>query len=84
MLQTHITIDTTSRTNSGLQLLPPLSLQEAAKRAHLYALTGVPIEAQGSMRLSQALVFARQHALRRPSRADVQAAFERSTTMRLE
>ena len=79
-----ITIETTIESfppQSVRPNAPPLSLPEAASRAHLYALTGVPIEAQGNMRLVQALIFARQHNLRRPSREDVQAAFARATSL---
>ena len=53
----------------------PRSLSEAASEAQIYALTGVPPHAQRGMRLSQALIYARQNALHRPSRDKIRAAF---------
>jgi hypothetical protein len=56
-------------------LLSPRSLSEAAREAQIYALTGVPPHAQRGMTLAQALRYARQHRLPRPSRGEVRAAF---------
>ena len=68
-LETKVLID------DDWTILPPRSLSEAASEAQLYALTGVPPHAQRGMRLSQALIYARQNALHRPSRDKIRAAF---------
>ena len=68
-LETKVLID------DDWTILPPRSLSEAASEAQLYALTGVPPHAQRGMRLSQALIYARQNALHRPSRDKIRSAF---------
>ncbi len=59
-------------------VLPPRSLSEAAREAQLYALTGVPPHAQRGMTLAQALRYAQQHSLKRPSESEVRRSFMRS------
>ena len=56
-------------------VLPPRSLSEAVREAQLYALTGVPPHAQRGMMLAQALRYARQQGLPRPSQGEVQRSF---------
>lgn len=68
-LETKVLID------DDWTILPPRSLSEAASEAQIYALTGVPPHAQRGMRLSQALIYARQNALHRPSRDKIRSAF---------
>ncbi len=75
MLQLQTTINPFVSMKDNTALSRPLSLPEAARRAQLYALTGVPIDVQGNMRLAEALIYARQHRLRPPTRLEVQAAF---------
>lgn len=71
-------IETTISANDNRMLLSPRSLSEAAREAQIYALTGVPPHAQRGMTLAQALRYARQHRLPRPSRGEVRAAFLQS------
>lgn len=52
-----------------------LSAGEAAQRASLYALTGVPIAEQGDMSLAEALRYAQRRNLRRPNKSQIQRAF---------
>ena len=59
-------------------VLPPLSLSEAVREAQLYALTGVTPHAQRGMTLAQALRYARQQGLTRPSEGEVQRSFMHS------
>jgi hypothetical protein len=68
-LETNVLID------RDRMVLPPRSLSEAAREAQIYALTGVPPHAQRGMTLAQALRYALQHRLPRPSRGEVRAAF---------
>jgi hypothetical protein len=75
MLQLQTTINPFVSMKDNTALSRPLSLPEAARRAQLYALTGVPIDVQGNMRLAEALIYARQHRLRPPTRQAVQSAF---------
>ena len=75
MLQLQTTINPVVLIKNSSVLPRPLSLPEAARRAQLYALTGVPIEVQGNMRLAEALIYAQQHRLRPPTRQAVQSAF---------
>ena len=75
MLQLQTTIHPVVLIKNNTVLPRPLSLPEAARRAQLYALTGVPIEVQGNMRLAEALIYARQHRLHPPTRQEVQSAF---------
>ena len=75
MLQLQTTINPVVSMKDNSALPRPLSLPEAARRAHLYALTGVPIDVQGNMRLAEALIYARQHHLHPPTRREVQSAF---------
>ena len=56
-------------------VLPPRSLSEAAREAQIYALSGVPPHAQRGMTLAQALRYARQQGLMRPSQGEVQRSF---------
>ena len=71
-LETNVLID------RDRMVLPPRSLSEAVREAQIYALTGVPPHAQRGMTLAQALRYARQHRLPRPSRGEVRAAFLQS------
>ena len=71
-------LETTIPGSDNRMLLSPRSLSEAAREAQIYALTGVPPHAQRGMTLAQALRYARQNALRRPSRGEVRAAFLQS------
>lgn len=75
MLQLQTTIHPIISMNNSSVLPRPLSLPEAARRAQLYALTGVPIDMQGNMRLTEALIYAQQHRLLPPTRQEVQSAF---------
>jgi hypothetical protein len=59
-------------------ILPPRSLSEAVREAQIYALTGVPPHAQRGMTLAQALIYAQQQGLKRPSQGEVQRSFMRS------
>lgn len=71
-------ITTTFDVRSEPTVQPPKSVAEAARAAWLYAVSGVPPAAQGGMRLSQALLYARQNNLARPSHDEVRAAYLRS------
>ena len=75
MLQLQTTIHPVVLIKNNTALPRPLSLPEAARRAQLYAHTGVPIEVQGNMRLAEALIYASQQSLRPPTRQEVQSAF---------
>jgi len=68
-LETSVLID------GNRMVLPPRSLSEAVREAQLYALTGVSPHAQRGMMLAQALRYARQQGLRRPSQGEVQRSF---------
>jgi hypothetical protein len=68
-LETNVLID------GNRMVLPPRSLSEAVLEAQLYALTGVPPHAQRGMTLAQALRYAQQQSLRRPSQGEVQRSF---------
>ena len=68
-------LETKMSVDSDRMVLPPRSLSEAAREAQLYALTGVPPHAQRGMTLAQALRYARQHSLKRPSQGEVQRTF---------
>lgn len=70
-------ITTTFDVRSEPIVQPPKSVAEASRAAWLYAQTGVPPAAQGGMRLSQALIYARQNNLARPTRDEVRAAYLR-------
>ena len=61
--------------DSDRMVLPPRSLSEAVREAHLYALSDVPPHAQRGMTRAQALRYARQQGLLRPSEAEVQRSF---------
>ena len=71
-------LETKMSVDSDRMVLPPRSLSEAAREAQLYALTGVPPHAQRGMTLAQALRYARQQGLKRPSEGEVQRSFMRS------
>ena len=68
-LETSVLID------SDRMVLPPRSLSEAAREAQIYALSGVPPHAQRGMTLAQALRYAQQQSLPRPSQGEVQRSF---------
>lgn len=68
-LETSVLID------SDRMVLPPRSLSEAVREAQLYALSGVPPHAQRGMTLAQALRYAQQQGLKRPSEGEVQRSF---------
>lgn len=68
-LETSVLID------GDRMVLPPRSLSEAVREAQLYALSGVPPHAQRGMTLAQALRYAQQQGLRRPSEGEVQRSF---------
>ena len=68
-LETNVLID------GNRMVLPPRSLSEAVREAQLYALSGVPPHAQRGMTLAQALRYAQQQSLRRPSQGEVQRSF---------
>ena len=71
-LETSVLID------GDRMVLPPRSFSEAVREAQIYALTGVPPHAQRGMTLAQALRYARQQGLKRPSEGEVQRSFMRS------
>jgi hypothetical protein len=68
-LETNVLID------GNRMVLPPRNLSEAVREAQIYALTGVPPHAQRGMTLAQALRYAQQHSLKRPSESEVQRSF---------
>jgi hypothetical protein len=68
-LETNVLID------GNRMVLPPRNLSEAVREAQVYALTGVPPHAQRGMTLAQALRYAQQHSLKRPSESEVQRSF---------
>ena len=71
-LETNVLID------RDRMVLPPRSLSEAVREAQIYALSGVPPHAQRGMTLAQALRYARQQGLKRPSEGEVQRSFMHS------
>jgi hypothetical protein len=71
-------LDSKMSVDGDQTILAPRSLSEAAREAQIYALTGVPPHAQRGMTLAQALLYARQQGLKRPSEAEVQRSFMHS------
>lgn len=71
-------IETTIDRARALTLRPPKTLSEAVAEAWIYSMSGVPPHAQDGMKLAQALIYARQNALSRPSRDEVQRSLMQS------
>jgi hypothetical protein len=68
-------LETNVLSDGDRMVLPPRSLSEAVREAQIYALSGVPPHAQRGMTLAQALLYAQQQGLRRPSQGEVQRSF---------
>ena len=65
-------LETSVLSDGDRMVLPPRSLSEAVREAQVYALSGIPPYAQRGMTLAQALRYARQQGLKRPSQGEVQ------------